>query len=445
LIISSARGQENGVGARDGSGKEHRMARHRSDVDSPASDFDFHEMSQTRTRRIPHWPFAAAGVVMLLVAALLVWRWNGTSGARSPAAAATTCTEGPVTIRVAAAPSIAGPLKATANRYLAGHPVASGHCVQVAVTALDPQTVFTALTQGWDPAKLGPPPQAWLPDSSLWTDRLAAANSTLVGDPAQSVASSPVVLAVTPQLDQAVASGQSMAWHDIPDLVTAPDGWSRFGQPAAGPFILALPDPTTDTASLLALESILDPATPQGQPPLTTKLLNSSAVRGTAEALANSQPDPAPPNSVAALITLANSYTGNAAPFSAVPVLEVDLYRRNDNADGQEWSQQTLNEIRLTGQTPFADFPFLPLAGNSVTSTQVSAAQNFRAFLLSATAQGQLSGAGLRPANGMAATTTPADAPGMDWGAAAQAPSLTDATSYQVLIQAWDRAEAKAR
>ena len=51
-------------------------------------------------------------------------------------------------------------------------------------------------------------------------------------------------------------------------------------------------------------------------------------------------------------------------------------------AEGTAKPVNVLDEVRLSGPTPYVDFPFTPLAGSGVTSDQVAAAEHFRDFLL---------------------------------------------------------------
>jgi hypothetical protein len=96
-----------------------------------------------------------------------------------------------------------------------------------------------------------------------------------------------------------------------------------------------------------------------------------------------------------------------------------------------------LDEVRLHGPTPFADFPFVPLGGTVGNGDQVAAAQRFRDFLRTPGVQAQFARAGLRVASTAA---HPDPSPGMDWGNAAEGPSPTDAASFQQLVAAWTTA-----
>src|SRR5207248_2696041 len=127
-----------------------------------------------------------------------------------------------------------------------------------------------------------------------------------------------------------------------------------------------------NTASTLAATAMLDPATPQGQAPITADLLNAGPVR---QNLANLAAGPQTDNTQDALLALGKSDGIHGAPFSAVPTLEVDLYQRNLGADGDAKPMNVLDEVRLSEPTPFADFTYTPLGGTGVRTDQVAAAE----------------------------------------------------------------------
>lgn len=410
------------------------MARHRASKDETRRT-----RALTGRRSVAGWPLAALAAVALIAIGWVTWNWVGGTLSREASAEAAACPDGATTVSVDVAPSIVNQLRSAATDYNATHPVVSDHCVSVQVSAVDPAAVFTGLTGTWDPAKLGQKPQAWLPDSSLWTNQLNAKDPASVGDVAQSVATSPVVLAMPADAAKAVQASGAVPWAKLGSLVgSGGGGWSQLGEPTWGQFSLDVPDPSTNTASALAVEAILDPPTPQGQTPITSDLLSSPAVKPGLTSLATSQPTPAPATTRDALVALGKAGGLSSAPFSAVPATEVELYDRNLGSDGAPSPANIVDEVRTSGPTACADFPFLPLAGDWVTSSQLAAAQNFRNYLESSGAQAKLTKGGLRTDTG---TTYPAASPGMDWGAIAQAATPTDAAGFQQLTSAWTAAQ----
>jgi Ca-activated chloride channel homolog len=152
-------------------------------------------------------PFAAAAVVLALLGAgaLVNWGRDGHTGGGG-------CAGGP-SVTVAAAPEIAPAIQA-----VAAHVTSADSCARFTVTSVDPANVAALLAQsvGHPLAGLGQPngtlnaPDIWIPDSSIWLQRLAAANAGLVPASAASVAQSPLVLA----MPEPVA--RSLGWPDKP-------------------------------------------------------------------------------------------------------------------------------------------------------------------------------------------------------------------------------------
>lgn len=124
-------------------------------------------------------------------------------------------------LRVAAAPAVA-PALASAARSLHG---ADGTCVAVSVESVAPQDVVAELNAG----RIRPP-DVWVPDSSLWLNRAAVDHLAAV-DRAASIASSPLVLAMTRSTADRIGAG---AHPRLSDLL-ATTGAGR-------PFTLALSD-----------------------------------------------------------------------------------------------------------------------------------------------------------------------------------------------------------
>jgi Ca-activated chloride channel homolog len=363
------------------------------------------------------------------------WAWVGNLTGHRADPAASSCPQGPETIQVAVAPAIADAVGRAAATFAAGKPVVAGHCVKVTVAAVDPMEVLTALRQGWDTKRLGPKPDAWIADSTLWSNELAATAPTAIADTPQSVAGSPIVLAMPGDAAKAVSTAGAPTWDALPALTAEANGWSAFGQPGWGQFSIALPSPVTNTASALAVEAMLDPASPQGQRPITADLLAARPVRQNLANLAIGQGGPAPDSTHAALLAMGRANGIQDAPFSAVPVAEVELYQRGIGADGAAKALNVLDEVRLSGPTPFLDFPFVPLAGTWITSDQFGAARHFADFLLDPAQQAEFAAAGLRVASSF---RHPAASPGMDWGGVSRAATPLDADGYQRLIAAWE-------
>ncbi|MET0135107.1 MAG: substrate-binding domain-containing protein [Kibdelosporangium sp.] len=391
-------------------------------------------LATTVRRGVARWPFAVAGLIALLLLGWLGLTWvNGTLERRT-AARTHSCPEGDSILRVAAAPNIADAVLAAAKRWNEQDVVIRDQCIRAEVASLDTKAVFAGLTGEWNTAALGPRPHAWLPESSVWANRLAAANSALAGSTPESVASSPVVLAVPDEAVEPLDGGDSFVYGDLAALTSAPDGWARYGKPGWGRFTVAMPDPADNVASVLAIQCAIAGASPQRAGPVTVETLTLPAVQQNLTQLAAARPGNTPATPTDALIALGTAGQVQGAPDSAVPGTEVDLYRRNLGLDGKPASARPLYGIAARGPSPAADFPFLPLTGDEVDQEQLRAARKFREFLKETEQQRAFNRAGLRAAGG---AEYPPGAPGIRWDSATTSLVPADANTTQQISASW--------
>jgi len=385
-------------------------------------------------RRIARWPLAVLGLVIVVALGAGAWMWVGGVLNKRAQEQAHACGAGPMTVQVAAAPSIAIATRNAAVAYNARRQVVADHCIVIGVSSVDPGTALAALTGSWDATKLGPKPQAWIADSSLWTNQLTSRDGGMIADGPESVASSPIVLAMPPDAAKAVTGANSLSWSGVPNVLSASNGWADLGEPNWGAFTVDLPNPATNPASELALEAMVDPVSATGPTPLTADLLGSAPVAQALTTVATKQPTTLPSNTLTALLALAKTNGVQSAPYSAVPVPEVELYERNIGVDGEPKPTNILDEVRLAGSAPGMDFPYVPLAGDWVTSEQGEAAQLFRTFLRSPDEQAELARTGLRTNSGV---SHPQPSPGMDWGTVDTVSLPTDPATTQRIVAAW--------
>ncbi|MDQ2587748.1 substrate-binding domain-containing protein [Saccharothrix yanglingensis] len=398
-----------------------------------------HRALRTKVRRgIAKWPVLIVGLVALLVLGWLGYSWVGGIVERRAAAQAGDCNEGEALLRVAATPSVAEAIKQVAEAWSAQRPVVYDHCIRTEVQSIDSEVVLAGLTQGWDTADIGERPHAWVTDSTLWANRLSAQNAVLLGAAPESIATSPVLLALREDAAQALQSGSAFRWTDLPDLTGAADGWGRFGKPEWGRFSVAMPDPATNAATAMAVQSALAGASPDGKGPVTADMLALDPVKSTMSRLASSTPAETPAGTWEALNLLADEQAVNAVGYSAVPVFEVDLYRHNTGKDSGAAPLKPLYGVAAGGPTPVADFPFVPLAGDWVGEAQARAAQAFREFLQEDAPQGILARAGLRVG---ATTERPKPSPGVRWAAVTDQLAPADANTTQQISAAWATAD----
>ncbi|GFJ92645.1 substrate-binding domain-containing protein [Phytohabitans rumicis] len=139
----------------------------------------------------------------------------------------------PVTVRVAAAPAIAEAVTEAAG-------AATDPCYRVEVSARDSAAVAAALA--------APPsadaPHAWVPESSFWLRRAKAQGAFETPDRGTSVASTPVVVAMTEQ----VAGRFGWPGKAVP--------WSALLAPNAPNVPVGLPDPASDPLGVSAVIGI---------------------------------------------------------------------------------------------------------------------------------------------------------------------------------------------
>jgi Ca-activated chloride channel homolog len=394
-----------------------------------------HRTRETRVRRgIAHWPLLVLGAVVLVVLGWVAYTWVGGVLERRAAAQAASCPAGDEAVHVAATPGIAEAVQQAGLAWNRQRPVVLDHCMHVEVQSIDPQTSFSGITQRWDEAKLGPKPQAWVPDSTVWVNRAIAQNPGLVGAPARGLATSPVLLAVPQAGEQPLLGGDRLAWNDLPALASAPDGWTRYGKPAWGRFVVAVPDPAGNAASAMALQSTVAGTIGPGTGPMTTQMLDQQPVKDALAKLTGAQPAKVPANTLDALAALDRVENMPAGAFATVPVFEVDLYRYNIGKDGAA-PARPLSGVSPGGATPAADFPFLPLAAPWADDAQQAATQQFRDFLAEPAQQRLFAEAGLRVAG---SPDHPDPAPGIRWASTPQSLESADATAAQQLANAWN-------
>ncbi|MEJ3744391.1 substrate-binding domain-containing protein [Actinomycetes bacterium KLBMP 9797] len=139
-------------------------------------------------------------------------------------------------LRVAAAPSIAAAVQAAA-------PLARVDCVRVDVLARNSALFTEALAE---PALADEPaPHVWLPESTFWLGRARASGVYELPERGTSVASSPVVVAMT----EPVALQLDWPRRPVP--------WSALLGPAPAAGVpVGLPDPATDPVGVAALVGV---------------------------------------------------------------------------------------------------------------------------------------------------------------------------------------------
>ncbi|MGU3294757.1 substrate-binding domain-containing protein [Williamsia sp. M5A3_1d] len=332
-----------------------------------------HRTDECRRRGISRGLSLTILAVIVVVALVVGWNLLGNSLSDDGDAAARTCVEGEQTVTVLADADIAAPLATIAQAWSATRPVIRDACVTLTVRPSDPKTTLEGLTGTWDAASMGEYPAAWVPASSVWSAQLLAARSAVVdGDP-ESLVSSPVVLAVAPELARAAAG--RVSWIELPTLQRDDDSLAGFGLRGWSSLRMARASGPGSDATVLASQAVateVGRATADG---LTVADAQSQQVTSTLGDLRRRSPVATDGSAVRTLTTIAGDGDPAGATVHAVPITEQALY-----AATRDTAQPSVVELRPTGATPSADHPVIDLTGPQVNATQAEAVGAFFRF-----------------------------------------------------------------
>lgn len=309
---------------------------------------------------------AALVAVVVLVGGIILWQFFGNSLSRRSSDAAQQCLLGTATVAVVADPSIAGPIAAFADSFDDKASPVGDKCVDVVVTQADSEAVLKGLTGTW-PAELGERPALWLPASSVQSARLQSAAGKQVVSDARPLVTSPVVLAVRPDLKKAL---DQEGWSALPGLQNDPAALDARDLAGWGPLRLALPPVGSADAAFLATEAVAATSAPPNTPP--------TAGIPAASALLAGQPR-LPEN------TLDAAWAALTAPglpanggVHAVAMTEQQLYARSTDMPN---SADIVAEWMPSGPAAVADYPTVLLAGPWLVDEQIAGASEFARFL----------------------------------------------------------------
>lgn len=261
-------------------------------------------------------------------------------------------------LRVVAAPELAGVVSAAIGPGPSATfaSITATSC-RVAVTALDP-ALFISTWQA-HPADR---PQVWIPDSSIWLSRAAAAGIP-VALSAPSLATSPAVLAIS------VTTAARLSPSGGPTLEEVLDR-----RISAAPIRVGLPDPR---ASIPAVENLIA---------VKGYAATSPAARSALTWAVGSGPEHLPTQGTALLSRL------RADPLTAVPVSEQAVIAHNDSRAG--WRAVAVyNQATGVG----LDYPFTAIGSDPVVGQQL---RTLQLRLQSSATQKKFAAAGFRDASG---------------------------------------------
>ncbi|GFG48810.1 hypothetical protein CQY20_14355 [Mycolicibacterium agri] len=344
-----------------------------------------HRAVQSGRRGVSVGVIGALVAVVVVVAAFILWRFFGDALSDRSTSAAARCVEGQKAVAVIADPSIAEPIKTLADKFNENaHPVGD-ICVAMDVKSADSDRVINGFITAW-PAELGDRPALWIPASSVSQARLEAVAGEEIVDDSRSLVSSPVVLAVRPELKDAL--GQQN-WGTLPGLQSNPNSLTALDLPEWGSLRLALPLSGDSDASYLAAEAVAAASAPAGQPP--------SAGTGAVNTLMAAQPKLADNKASTALDALIKSGQPATAPVHAVVTTEQQLFQR---ATSLPDAKRAVASWLPPGPTALADYPAVLLKGNWLSQEQVAAANEFSRFLRKPEQLAELAKLGFRTEGG---------------------------------------------
>ena len=329
--------------------------------------------------------------VVVVVGAVILWSFFGDALSNRSHSAAARCVGGKENVAVIADSSIADPVQQLAESYNSTAGPVGDHCMVVSVKPSGSDAVLNGFVGKW-PADLGGQPALWIPGSSISAARLAATAGQKTITESHSLVTSPVVLAVRPELAQALANRN---WAALPGLQTNPNALAGLNLPAWGSLRLTLPMTGNGDAALLAGEAVAAGSVPAGAPPTQ----GTGAVR----TLLSAQPKLADKSLTEAMNVLIGSTDAATAPVHAVVTTEQQVFQRGQSLPE---AKSVLASWLPPGAVPVADYPAVLLSGSWLTQEQTSAASGFARFLQKPEQLAKLAKAGFR-VNGVKPPSSP--------------------------------------
>ena len=340
-----------------------------------------HRSTNTKRRGVSIGVIVALVAIVAFVSVVILWRFFGGVLTNRSDAAAATCSGSAVPVAVVADPSIADKIQGFANRYNKSAGPIGDRCIKLGVKPADSDDVINGFVGNW-PSELGERPALWIPASSVSTSRLqAAAGSKIITD-SRSLVSSPVLLAIKPQLKAALAEQN---WGTLPALQTNPVALDAKNMPGWGSLRLALPTAGDSDATYLAAEAVAAASAPPNAPAI--------AGVGAVNTLIGAQPKLPNPSLSTAMDALLAGGDPAASPVHAVAITEQQLYQRSAKVSD---AKNVVSSWLPPGPAAVADYPMASLSGDWLSEEQVTAASEFKKFLQKPDQQAELAKAGFR-------------------------------------------------
>lgn len=319
--------------------------------------------------------------VVVVVGAIILWSFFGDALSQRSHKVAVRCSGGNEAVPVVADPSIADSLQHLAETFNASAGPVGDHCMVVGVKPAGSDAVLDGFIGKW-PADLGGQPALWIPGSSISAARLAGGAAQKTITESHSLVTSPVLLAVRPELQPALANQN---WGALPGLQTNPNALAGLNLPAWGSLRLALPMTGNGDATFLAGEAVAAASAPPGAPP--------TQGIGAVRTLLGAQPKLADSSLNEALNTLLKPGDVATAPVHAVVTTEQQLFQRGQSLSD---AKSALGFWLPPGPAAVADYPTVLLTGKWLTHEQTAAASEFARFLHKPDQLAKLAKAGFR-------------------------------------------------
>jgi hypothetical protein len=344
-----------------------------------------HRAVATGRRGVSIGVIAALVAVVVVVGGFILWRFFGDALSHRTDAAAARCVDGELAVAVVADPSVADQVRKLADTYNRSAAPVAARCVKVGVKPADSDQVVNGFIGKW-PAELGERPALWIPASSVSEARLEGAAGAQTVTDSRSLVTSPVLLAVRPQLKDALAQQN---WGTLPGLQTDPTALDELNLTGWGPLRLSLPLSGDSDASYLAAEAVAAASAPAGAP--------AGAGAGAVNTLVGNQPKLADTKASTAMDAMLSATDPATAPVHAVVTTEQQLFQR---AASMPDAKTKVASWLPPGPTAIADYPTVLLGGNWLSQEQVSAASEFARFMRKPEQLAELAKAGFRTEGG---------------------------------------------
>jgi len=355
-------------------------------------------------------PLIAAAVIGVLAIVGVRFALSGDDGGDEPGATGPQPRPGCTLITVAASSEKAALLASLAGDYAQSGRTVDGKCFDVKVNTMASGGAEAALARGWDTGIDGDQPDVWSPAASTWVgllhqDLTSKDRPDLVADTPESIASTPLVLAMPKPMAEALGWPKAqIGWSDVLNLANNPQGWAAKGHPEWGAFKLGKTNPNLSTSGLAATVGAFFAATGTSSD-LTEKDLRDPKVRAFVAAVEKSVVH----YGDTTLTYLSNLQRADDAGVglgyaSAVAVEEksvIDYNAGNPTGKLETLGQHAPPTVPLVAVYPkegtlYSDNPYVILDAPWSTPEKKAGAADFFDFLRSEPAQQRFTDAGFR-------------------------------------------------